>query len=144
MREQSQRPLLTCVRLPQLTASTDLNCRAPGTASSRGRRTSISLTRSPSVIFQPAAPSCMRCSLFEPRWRSFLPGILTAQLLEQRLGIFQIGGVEALCEPVVVFGDHRALRRGGPLISSDRATPVVARRAMQLQALASSDSDSPE
>jgi hypothetical protein len=31
---------------------------------------------------------------------------LTAQLVEQRLGLFQIGGIEALGEPVVDFGEH--------------------------------------
>src|SRR5262249_15774868 len=31
-----------------------------------------------------------------------------AQLLEERLGVLQIGGVEALGEPVVDFGEHRA------------------------------------
>ena len=30
------------------------------------------------------------------------------QLVEQRLGVFQVGGVEALGEPVVDFGEHRA------------------------------------
>jgi hypothetical protein len=33
---------------------------------------------------------------------------LLAQLIEQRLGVFQIGGVEALGEPAVDFGEHRA------------------------------------
>jgi hypothetical protein len=31
-----------------------------------------------------------------------------AQFVEQRLGVFQIGGVEALGEPVVDLGEHRA------------------------------------
>jgi hypothetical protein len=30
------------------------------------------------------------------------------QLVEQRLGVLQIGGVEAFGEPVVNFGEHRA------------------------------------
>jgi hypothetical protein len=35
-------------------------------------------------------------------------GRLTAQLVEQRLGVFQVGGVEAFGEPVVDFRQHRA------------------------------------
>jgi hypothetical protein len=31
-----------------------------------------------------------------------------AQLLEQRPGVFQVGGVEAFGEPVVDVGEHRA------------------------------------
>src|SRR5216683_2714852 len=31
-----------------------------------------------------------------------------AQLVEQRLCIFEVGGVETLGEPVVYFGEHRA------------------------------------
>ncbi len=34
--------------------------------------------------------------------------LLPRQFVEQRLGVFQIGGVEALGEPVVDFGEHRA------------------------------------
>jgi hypothetical protein len=30
------------------------------------------------------------------------------QLVEQRLGVFQVGGVEAFGEPAVDFGQHRA------------------------------------
>jgi hypothetical protein len=30
------------------------------------------------------------------------------QLAEQRPGVFQVGGVEALCKPAVDFGEHRA------------------------------------
>jgi len=33
--------------------------------------------------------------------------ILGSQLVEQRLGVFQISGVEALGEPAVDFGEHR-------------------------------------
>src|SRR6516225_6240762 len=33
---------------------------------------------------------------------------LYAQLIEQRLGIFQIGGIEALSQPVVDFTEHHA------------------------------------
>ena len=32
---------------------------------------------------------------------------LGAQLLKQRLGVLQVGGVEALREPIVDFGEHR-------------------------------------
>ena len=31
-----------------------------------------------------------------------------AQLVEQRLGVLQISSIEALGEPVVDFGEHRA------------------------------------
>src|SRR5229473_1019104 len=34
-------------------------------------------------------------------------GSYSAQLLEQRLGVFQVGGVEALGEPAVDLGEHR-------------------------------------
>ena len=33
---------------------------------------------------------------------------LLVQFVEQRLGFLQVGGVEALGEPVVDFGEHRA------------------------------------
>ena len=33
---------------------------------------------------------------------------LVAKLIEQRLGVLQVGGVEALGEPVVDLGEHRA------------------------------------
>ena len=35
-------------------------------------------------------------------------GILPGQLFEERVGVFQIGGIEALREPVVDFAQHRA------------------------------------
>src|SRR5260370_18816969 len=37
-----------------------------------------------------------------------VPNRLRAQLLSQRLRILQVGGVEALSEPAVDFGQHRA------------------------------------
>ena len=33
---------------------------------------------------------------------------LLAQFVEQRLGVFQVGGLEALGEPVVDVGENRA------------------------------------
>jgi hypothetical protein len=33
---------------------------------------------------------------------------LSAQLIEERLGVLQVGGVEALGEPVIDVGEHRA------------------------------------
>ena len=33
--------------------------------------------------------------------------VFSGQLAEQRLGVFEVGGVEALGEPVVDFGEHR-------------------------------------
>jgi len=47
---------------------------------------------------------------------------LAAQLVEQRLGVFQIGCVEAFSEPVVDFG-----KRGARFF----ATPVVCEQARQ-------------
>jgi hypothetical protein len=40
--------------------------------------------------------------------RTFRNAPLSPQLVEQRLRIFQIGGVEALGKPVVDVGEHRA------------------------------------
>ncbi len=34
--------------------------------------------------------------------------MLPAQFVEQRLGVLQVGGVEALGDPVVDFGERRA------------------------------------
>jgi hypothetical protein len=34
--------------------------------------------------------------------------ILTAQFIQQRLGVFQVASIEALGEPAVDFGEHRA------------------------------------
>jgi hypothetical protein len=36
--------------------------------------------------------------------------VLVAQLLDQRLGVLQVGGVEALGEPAADLGKHRAQR----------------------------------
>ena len=48
------------------------------------------------------------------------------QLVEQRLGVLQVGGVEALGEPVVDFGEHRARFVALALLASSRARLVVA------------------
>src|SRR5579862_453855 len=42
------------------------------------------------------------------RGRRSLRTLLFVQLVEQGLGIIQIGGIEAFGEPVVDFGEHRA------------------------------------
>ena len=43
---------------------------------------------------------------------SFTPSVSPVQLVEQRLRLFQVGGVEALAEPAVDFGeDHARLIR---------------------------------
>ena len=42
------------------------------------------------------------------RGRRYLRALLFVKLVEQGLGILQIGGIEALREPVVDFGKHRA------------------------------------
>jgi hypothetical protein len=36
------------------------------------------------------------------------PSRSTTQFVEEGLGVFEVGGVEAFCEPVVNFGEHRA------------------------------------
>src|SRR6266849_3548014 len=86
-------------------------------------------TSVPSALPQSAqnfAPGALSELHFEQRFESglphsaqnFLPGIpsvphfeqriLCSQLVEQRLGISQVGGVEAFGEPAVDFGEHRA------------------------------------
>ena len=57
-------------------------------------------------------------------------GRLAVQLIEQRLGVVEVGGVEAVGEPAVDFGEHRArfvafalLRRAVARDSSWRAVP---------------------
>jgi hypothetical protein len=41
--------------------------------------------------------------------RAYLgPHVSTGQVVEQRLGVDEVGGVEALGEPVVDVGEHRA------------------------------------
>ena len=42
------------------------------------------------------------------RGRRSLRALLFVKLVEQGLGIFQVVGVEAFCEPVVDLGEHRA------------------------------------
>jgi hypothetical protein len=39
--------------------------------------------------------------------RALVHAHLAIQFVEQRLGVLQVGGVEALGEPVVDFGEHR-------------------------------------
>jgi len=63
----------------------------------------VHLTRLRSQRFD---PSSSRFSLLNLA-QSFYPS-LYAQLLEQRLGVLQVGGVELLREPVVDFSEHRA------------------------------------
>jgi hypothetical protein len=35
-------------------------------------------------------------------------GALRIEFVKQRLGVFEVGGIEALGEPVVDLGEHRA------------------------------------
>ena len=42
------------------------------------------------------------------RTRRSLRTLLFVELVEQGLGVFQVGGIEAFGEPVVDFGQHRA------------------------------------
>ena len=48
--------------------------------------------------------------------RIFFPRRLVRQFLEQRLGVLEIGGVEAFGEPVVDIGEHRACLVGLALL----------------------------
>jgi len=51
----------------------------------------------------------MSCATAERKVEGqILAALLFAKLLEQCLGVLQIGGVEAFREPVVDFGEHRA------------------------------------
>jgi hypothetical protein len=43
---------------------------------------------------------------------------LLTQLLQQRLGILQVGGVEALGEPSIDLGEHRTRLIGGRFAGS--------------------------
>src|SRR5271155_4828991 len=53
-----------------------------------------------------------------------------AQLVEQRLGVLQVGGVEAFGEPVVDVGEHRARLVALALL---REQPREARRSAQFE-----------
>src|SRR6266478_3418466 len=57
---------------------------------------------------------------------------LLVQFVEQRLGFLQVGGVEALGEPVVDFGEHRARLAALALFCEQ---PRQAHRCAQLQYL---------
>src|SRR5262245_25679089 len=64
------------------------------------------------------------------------PSRRIAQLLEQRLGLLQVGGVKALGEPVVDFGENLRVPRHSCLASragargwSSRAAPMTSRAA---------------
>ena len=49
------------------------------------------------------------------------------QFIEQRFSVLQVGGVEALGEPAVDVGEHRARFVARPCVASSRARLVVAR-----------------
>ena len=59
---------------------------------------------------------------------------LCPKFVEQRLGVLQIGGVEALGEPAVDFGEHRARFVATTLVASSRARLIVARSSHALRA----------
>jgi hypothetical protein len=63
--------------------------------------------------------------LFSPR-----KFVLAAQFVEQRLGVLQVGRVEAFGEPAVNLGEHRARFFAAILLAS---RPGVARRGAQLR-----------
>jgi hypothetical protein len=74
-------------------------------------------------------PSRFSAAHFEQR-------ILRTQLVEQRLCIFQIGGVEAFGEPAVDFGEHRA-RLITPVLFREQASESRCRAQLpQFSALA--------
>jgi hypothetical protein len=52
---------------------------------------------------------------------------LLAEFVEQRVGVLQVGDVEALGEPVVDFGEHRARLIALACLSSSRVRLAVAR-----------------
>jgi hypothetical protein len=52
------------------------------------------------------APAPVVTSTFRATY--LVPTLIGAQLVEICLGVFQIGGVEALGEPVIDVGEHRA------------------------------------
>src|SRR5215469_12335849 len=54
-------------------------------------------------------------------------GILVAQFVEERLGVLQVGRVEALGEPVVDICEHRARSPRLPWFASNRVRLVVVR-----------------
>ena len=73
------------------------------------------------------AKECI-CWIFVVALRAAHRG-LCRQFVEQRLGVLQVGGVEALGEPFVNLGERRA---GSPLrlvSRSKRASEVVARNS---------------
>src|SRR5208337_1376616 len=55
-------------------------------------------------LLDPVRSNCLASTSLTRRWRT----LLSAEFLEQRLGVFQVGGVEALGEPVVDSREHRA------------------------------------
>src|SRR5208283_5554001 len=78
-------------------------------------KSSVELTRS--VNISVTVPACIivapaRGQLIVSPLRSSHQAVgsysLVFQVLEQRLRVLQVGGVEALGEPVVDFGQHRA------------------------------------
>jgi hypothetical protein len=75
------------------------------------------------------------CKLFQSRYPGAAATLdaanrLPAQLLEQRLGFFQVGGVEAFGEPAVDFGEHSSRFITLALV---REHPGEARRGTQLR-----------
>jgi hypothetical protein len=53
-----------------------------------------------------------------------------AQFCEQRVGVLQVGGVEALCEPVVDFG-QQAARLVAPVGIAEQACEAYRRAQLQ-------------
>ena len=65
---------------------------------------------------------------------------LAILFIEQRPGVFQVGGVEALDEPAVDLGEHRArFMAEAPSFEPSCEAGRLQRRVTQLQALTSSD-----
>src|SRR5262249_18732495 len=53
-------------------------------------------------------PPQLRAALPLPSGSLLLPHSLCAQFVEQYLGVLQVGGIEALGEPAIYIGEHRA------------------------------------
>src|ERR1700732_2042483 len=83
----------------------------------------------PSVCRHRAAPDVARCGKFNPSHHPKSKSLILSEqlglpeqprlrvyLVEQRLGVFQVGSVETLGEPAVDLGEHRARLVPPPLL----------------------------
>jgi len=62
----------------------------------------------PALFAAVAIGACSNCTTWIWKGRKCdVDGRLSGQLIQQRLGLFQIGGIEAFGEPIVDFGEQR-------------------------------------